>query len=101
MDIIAVFFSVCLVNADFPVCTEIDYQQEPTPVFANGQYYVFWPDYRFGSMSYQYILYGARISADGTVLDPGGKWLFADTVKAKAEAAFDGTNIMAVFRNGC
>ncbi len=101
MDIISLVFSVCLLNVDFAICTEPDYQLEPTPIYANDQYYVFWPDYRFGAMSYQFILYGARITPDGTVLDPGGKWLFADTVKAKAEAAFDGTNIMAVFRNGC
>lgn len=86
-----------LFSADFAICTAPSSQYYPAAIFANNQYYVFWTDYRTSPI---YSLYGARVSATGTVLDPNGKVLFQDSV-FNPRVAFDGTNLMVVWREGC
>lgn len=86
-----------LVNSDFTICNAAANQTEPAAYFANGQYYVFWTDLRALPV---YNLYGARISATGTVIDPNGKQIFGDSV-GYAQAAYDGANFLVVWREGC
>jgi len=93
--------SLLLVNADFPICTEANIQNYPTPIYTNNQYCVFWTDYRDNSTTSTSCLYVARISNDGTVLDPGGKLVFRDSVTEKPVVAYDGTNFLVALRNGC
>ncbi len=96
----SVLLQVFLINVDFPISTEVDYQMYPTPIMANNQYYVFWPDFRYTPLNV-FPLVGARVSSAGTVLDPAGKMLLMDTCKYKVNAAYDGTNFLVVLRNGC
>ena len=44
-------------------------QRQPNATFGGGQYFVVWEDVRSGS---ELGVYGARVAADGTVLDPDG-----------------------------
>lgn len=97
MHVFTMLATVCLLGADFPICTYSNHQIYPCPMYENGQYYVFWTDYR----SYPiYDLYGARIATDGTVIDPNGKFLFGDSVFVP-RAACDGNNMLVVWREGC
>jgi hypothetical protein len=87
------------IGADFPICTDAGKQFYPDVFYADDQYYVFWRDDRFDP-TYQ-SLFGARVTATGTVLDPDGKELYKNQVSEGPDIAFDGTNLLAVFRNGC
>ncbi len=86
-----------LFNADFPVCNLTSEEIYPCAYYANNQYYVFWTDYRFEPL---YSLFGARVTTSGVVLDPNGKFLFADSVY-NPRVAYDGTNFLVVWREGC
>jgi hypothetical protein len=97
MFIVTVIAATYLLGADFPICTYSDYQIYPCARYENGQYYVFWTDYR--SVPY-FCLYGARVDVNGTVLDPNGKFLFEDSVFSP-RAAYDGSNFLVVWREGC
>jgi hypothetical protein len=101
MNILFTAIPILLLGADFPVCTEVDAQYYPTAIYAFDQYYAFWSDWRFGLMNYTYSLFGTRIARDGTVLDPGGKQLYRDTLKTKPKIASDGTNLLVILREGC
>ena len=101
MNILFTAIPILLLGADFPVCTEPDAQYYPTAIYAFDQYYVFWSDWRFGLMNYTYSMFGARISSDGTVLDPGGKQIYRDTLKSKPRIASDGVNLFVVIQEGC
>lgn len=101
MNIFILAFPILLLGADFPVCTEADAQYYPTAIYAFDQYYVFWSDWRYGLMNYTYSMFGTRITLDGTVLDPGGKLLYRDTLKSKPKIASDGTNLFVVMQEGC
>ena len=101
MHILFMSIPILLFGADFPVCTEVEPQYYPTATYAFGQYYSFWSDWRYGVVNYTYALFGSRISLDGTVLDPGGKLLYRDTLKTKPEVASDGTNLLVILREGC
>ena len=90
---------VLLIGADFPICTSVDDQHTPVTVFENDQYYVFWQDERFFSTQQLYALCGARVSVDGTILDPNGKILYNDSAAGILDAAYDGTNFLVVFRD--
>lgn len=101
MNMLLMAMPLLLLGADFPVCTEVDAQYYPTAYYAFDQYYVFWSDWRFGPMNYTYSMYGSRVSLDGTVLDPGGKLLYRDTLKTKPKIASDGANLFVILREGC
>lgn len=91
--------SLSLFRADFSICNATLDQYYPTAVFANSQYYVFWVDYRYYSPDYS--LFGARVSATGTVLDPNGKVLFRRQTAYAPSVAFDGTNFLIAARDSC
>ncbi len=91
--------TVLLINADFPICTSADHQHTPVAAFENNQYYVFWQDERFSLMQDLYALYGARVSSDGSVIDPNGKALYCDSAAGILDAAYDGISFLVVFRD--
>jgi len=101
MSIALMIASLCLFSADFPICTASDGQYYPCAIFANNQYYVFWADYRYYSTETMYTLFGARISATGTVLDPNGKALFKRQAAYEPAVAYDGTNFLVAIRDSC
>ena len=94
---IVLIMSLCFVSADFAVWTATQTQCHPCAIFQNGQYYVFWADFRYYSPDYS--LYGARILTDGTVLDTDGKLLFRRQAAYDPEVAYDGTNFLVAFRD--
>jgi len=100
MSIVVIITALSLFNADFSICAATDHQYFPCAIYQNNQYYVFWTDYRTYSSDTLFSLYGARISASGTVLDPNGKCLLTDSVSTP-RVAFDGTNLLVVWREGC
>lgn len=53
----------------FPICVANSYQLGPAVCFNHTYYFATWMDFRSGS---NYYIYGARITHDGTVLDPNG-----------------------------
>ncbi|MBI5495957.1 MAG: hypothetical protein HY904_13110 [Deltaproteobacteria bacterium] len=56
---------------------------EPAVAFGHGVYFVAWSDLRDG----HHAVYGARVSPDGTVLDPGGILLTTDPGARMADVA--------------
>ena len=90
-----------LFNSDFPISTAYDHQYYPMVCFANDQYYVFWEDRRYVLSDALYSVFCARVTTDGTVLDPGGKILFSNAVHYDIDAAFDGTNFLVAFEDSC
>lgn len=97
MHIAMMCLALSVINADFGICTMATYEIYPCAIYQNNQYYVFWTDYRSAPL---YSLYGARVSATGTVIDPDGKFLATDSVY-NPKVAFDGTNFLVVWREGC
>jgi hypothetical protein len=83
------------------ISTDIDYQECPSVAFDGTNYLVAWEDYRNGS---DYDVYGARVNASGTVLDPSGIGISTATGYQEYPAvAFDGTNYIVVcqdYRSG-
>jgi hypothetical protein len=68
-------------------------QRDPAVVFGGLYYLVVWMDCRAGC-----DVYGARVSPDGTVLDPGGEPISAASGdQARPHVAFDGTNYFVVW----
>jgi hypothetical protein len=98
-----VVLALCLVvpSADFPICTAADEQYYPCGVFANDQYYVFWADYRYYDVDSSQSVFGARISASGTVIDPDGKLLYRHRTGYEPAVAYDGADFLVVFRDSC
>jgi hypothetical protein len=93
--------SLYLINADFPICALNTNEQYPCTIFENGQYYVFWTDYRFYPIDSTKALFGSRIATDGTVLDPDGIELFNRQVDNESAVAYDGTNFLVVYQDSC
>ncbi|UCD05523.1 MAG: hypothetical protein JSV98_10510 [candidate division WOR-3 bacterium] len=93
--------SLIMPAADFPICTAADDQYYPCGVYENGQFYVFWADYRYDDVDSSQSVFGARVSEDGTVLDPDGKLLFRNRTGYEPAVAYDGTNFLVVFRDSC
>ena len=90
-----------LVGSDFPINTAFDNQYYPVVYFANDQYYVFWEDRRYVISDALYCVFCARVTTDGTVLDPDGKILFSNQVHYDIDVAFDGTNFLVAFEDSC
>jgi len=78
------------------VCDEMSYQEWPDVSFDGQNLLVVWQDDRSGS----YVnIYGARISPTGTVLDPDGFAITADTFSDRYPAVcFTGTNHLVVWQ---
>ena len=55
--------------AGIPVCTQDDHQRSPSVAAAGDGFVVVWEDRRAIT---EWDVYGARVAADGTVLDPAG-----------------------------
>ena len=90
--------SLCLVfiNADFTICGHSESQFQPSVIFVDSLYYVFWSDFR-QSMS----IYGARVKPDGTVIDSTGVFFYQGYSAYGIRTAYDGQNLLFVFRYGC
>jgi len=75
----------------FPVATGAHNQCRPVVAFAGGSYYVAWQAFRGdgvpGNPGTGYVLYGARVSPAGKVLDPGGVLVTDASGKAHADNA--------------
>jgi len=82
----------------FPVSTAVNEQLYPSVVFAGGQSYVFWVDLRHYPPDRS--IYAARVTTDGTVLDPGGCEILRGRCEW-ADAAFDGGNFMVALQDSC
>lgn len=98
MNAILIALSLNLFNSDFSICNVNNNQQWPSAIYQNNQYYVFWEDER---STPRYSLYGARVSASGTVIDANGKMFYQDSVYLRPAIAYDGTNFLVAFRNHC
>jgi phosphoribosylformylglycinamidine (FGAM) synthase PurS component len=65
--------------------------------FGGGNYLVVWYDYRLGTLPH---IFGARVSADGEVLDPEGiAIMIARRGEMSPDVAFDGTNFFVVWQD--
>uniref|UniRef100_A0A7C4GCR9 T9SS type A sorting domain-containing protein n=1 Tax=candidate division WOR-3 bacterium TaxID=2052148 RepID=A0A7C4GCR9_UNCW3 len=83
----------------FAVSQAAGYEWYPDLRFDGTNYLVVWEDYRRGSDTS--LIYGARVTPQGTVLDPQG---FAISPAANDQKlpglGFDGTNYLAVWSDG-
>lgn len=75
-------------------------QYVPSAAFDGTNYFVVWVENRAAD-SVDYEIYGARVTPEGTVLDPGGIRITtgADPLRMPG-IAFDGTNYLIVWRSG-
>ena len=89
---------LALVSADFPISTAPGFTGYAAVCYAQDQFYVFWEDQRTYPRT---SLYAARVSLDGTVLDPQGRELFNDSAGYRVGAAWDGENFLVITRNHC
>lgn len=89
---------ILLVNLDFPVSTAYLSQHYPTVSYINDQYYVFWTDMRFYAPERSII--GARVTTDGTIIDPDGQILLRDRA-VKSSVAYGSGNFMVVVQDSC
>ncbi|MCK4250141.1 hypothetical protein KAX97_01745 [candidate division WOR-3 bacterium] len=87
-----------LIGRDFPISTAYEAQYYPVVIFANDQYYVFWEDYRLYYSDKS--IYAARVTTDGTVIDPDGKLILSDRTVI-ADIAFDGVNFLVAIQDSC
>jgi hypothetical protein len=79
-----------------PICMESGSQRYPSVAFDGTNYLVVWEDSR---RSYIGHIYGARVTVDGTVLDPGGVPISSTGRDEKQPSvAFDGTNWLVVWQ---
>ena len=82
-----------------PISTATDRQESPAVAIDGTSFLVVWADHRGGE--YETDIYGARVSQEGTVLDPNG---IAISTAAYAQsypaAVSDGTNFLVVWGDG-
>lgn len=73
-------------------------QVSPDVVFDGTDYLVVWADYRIGW--YSYDVYGARVTIEGGVLDPGGILISSGVAEeGSPSVATDGTNSLVVWED--
>ena len=88
-----------LPDDEFLVDTTITYwpkqadQTDPAVAFGLSEYLVVWQDH-------DGIVYGARVTTSGDVLDPAGIGIARASIHSRPAAAFDGANFLVVFRTG-
>lgn len=97
MSILSIVISI--VCADFAICTADTNQHVPAVLFANDQYYVFWQDERMFPTQEFMSLYCARVTKDGSVIDPDGKLIYSDSFALEFDVAYDGSNFLVAFRD--
>ena len=85
-----------LLTSDFPICEQSEFQYYPSVVYVESTYYAFWSDLRYAAS-----IFAARVRPDGAVLDTNGRFLYHGTTTHGVRAAFDGQNLLAVFRDSC
>lgn len=90
-----------LLAADFPICTAQYFQAGPAVLFAENQYYVFWEDERYFFDDSSRATYVARVTTNGTVIDPDGIVLYSDSTGYRPAVSYDGQNFLLVTRNHC
>ncbi|MCX6841532.1 MAG: hypothetical protein NTX53_04515 [candidate division WOR-3 bacterium] len=83
-----------------PISTGQDWQNYAAVAYGGGSFLVVWQDLRNGIGD----IYGARVTPDGTVLDPAGIPICAEqNGQGSPNIAFDGTNFLVIWednRNG-
>ena len=83
-------------TAGIPISTATNNQSTPDIAFDGKNYLVVWGDNR--NDNYYYDVYGARVTAGGTVLDPSGIVISnAANTQGQPAVAFDGTNYLVVW----
>ena len=91
-----------LIGSDFPICVDSAGQSYPAVIHAFDQYYVFWSDSRFYDPdTFGHAVFASRVASDGTVLDPGGKFIWSNQVSYGTHVATDGSNFLVVFQDSC
>lgn len=84
-------------TTSFPVCNCNSYQLNPAICFNGTNYFATWMDYR---NSFTYHIFGARISQDGTVIDPNGFFIDSDNKDLwYPSSAFGNENYLVVYDN--
>ena len=89
-------------DGEFLIDTTITYtsalyaQRNPAIAFDGTNFFVVWPDRRFGS-----AIYGTRVTQSGTVLDPAGQFITSTGAAGLGHVAitFDGANYFIVWRD--
>jgi hypothetical protein len=89
-------FFCMLLTSDFPICEYPEFQNYPCVLFADSIYYTFWSDHRL-----PVSIFAGRVRPDGTVMDSNGVFLYHGNTTHGCRAAFDGQNLLAVFRDSC
>jgi hypothetical protein len=81
-----------------PFVIAMDSAAAPRVCFGGGSYFVSWFDTKHDPLASD--IYGARVSPQGVVLDPGGLPIFVrpNTTESHQAVAFDGQNYITVCR---
>lgn len=90
-----------IVGAEFPISAASSNQSLPVATFANGRYYVFWEDHRFLAEDTTYAVFGARVTPEGTVLDPEGRLVYRWQARYDLSVATDGSDLVVAFEDSC
>ncbi len=78
------------------ISTNPDDQESPNIIFGDSNYLVAWQDNRSGS--YEYNIYGARLSQSGIVLDSNG-FIVSSTASYNPSIIFDSLNFLIVWED--
>ncbi|MCK4307242.1 T9SS type A sorting domain-containing protein [candidate division WOR-3 bacterium] len=88
---------VVLDTSGIPICTALNTQLHPSVAFDGTNYLVVWQDIRDNNY---YDIYGARVSREGTVLDPLGIPISIEACcEESPSVAFDGINYFVVWED--
>jgi hypothetical protein len=87
-----------ILGSDFPISADVEAQQYPKVVAANDQFYVFWEDLRFYPSDRATM--AARVTPDGTILDPDGVLMMRDKT-VLVDAAYDSIDFLVVVQDSC
>ena len=82
-----------------PISTAPNGQQMPSVAYDGVNFLVAWDDAR--AVPFNPDIFGARVTASGTVLDPGGIPIAArSAIQAEPAVAFDQVNYLVVWHDG-